>query len=93
MVRRKENKVIIKIIALLAGLLNLLGFGFSGGGFYTIDATTVESRDGIVIFEDDDGNVWEAYGDFSGDSVVLVMNNHGTPEIEDDEIAGFWRQK
>lgn len=81
----------MRIIAIMLGLLNML-YGLSGcnRGLYSLDATVVESKNGVVVFEASDGNVWEAYGDFDGESVVLVMNDCGTPEAEDDEVVGFF---
>ena len=80
----------MRIIVIILGLLNILGFSGCGRGLYSLDATVVESRDGIVVFEASDGNVWEACGEYDGESVILVMNNHGTPEVEDDEVVGFF---
>lgn len=81
----------MRIIAIMLGLLNMLiGFSGCGRGLYSLDATVVKSRDGIVVFEASDGNIWEARGEFDGESVVLVMNDCGTPEAEDDEVVGFF---
>ena len=62
------------------------------GNLRKINATVVEIKQDIVIFEDTTGNLW-AYKDtrekFSlGQDVVLTLNDKGTDFIEDDEIFG-----
>ena len=66
--------------------------------YYTVSAQVcdADTHTDIVTFEDGAGNLWEAYnadGWAIGDSVELLMHNHGTENVTDDEIIGIARGK
>ena len=70
-----------KIIALI--ICGMIAFGF-----YTMSGIVIDTDTEVVVVETSDGNIWEFYGTAEiGDHVVLVMHNHGTADIYDDQIV------
>ena len=66
--------------------------------YYTVSAQVcdADTSTDIVTFEDGAGNLWEAEGTGEwnvGENAELLMHNHGTEKVTDDEIIGIARGK
>ena len=94
-----KNVLIVVLIAVLcvcafAGwMIETVATGilYATGAEYAKAAivTSVDRAADAVTFEDCNGNLWEWEGveDWAvGDGAALLMNNHGTKNIYDDEI-------
>ncbi len=86
--------LIIIIAVVLAGGINLLTMNNEESATYTLATCVaeVDEANDAVICKDNDGNLWEFYGCDglqSGDCIDLLMNDHGTPTLYDDEVVGF----
>ena len=62
--------------------------------YYTLSAQVcdADTRTDVVTFEDGSGNLWDAYDAEEwevGEIVELLMHNHGTQDVTDDEIIGI----
>ncbi len=49
------------------------------------------SKDNYAVFQDEDGNSWEAWGRIEeGTSVILWITDNHTAAVEDDVIISIW---
>lgn len=88
-------KVVKKILAICATITISTG-SFAGGSdgsgrtLYQREAVIIEivPEEEIIICEDDEGNIWEFYGEeyAIGKPVSLLMSSNGTEDIRDDII-------
>ena len=79
----------IKKIAIVLGIVLVLGFMWGAESTYTRQATITNSESGIVTAKDNCGYVWQYKGTASvGDSVILVMYDNHTSKVTDDIVKG-----
>lgn len=54
---------------------------------YTTPMTVDYTADGYTILVDEQGYEWDYERELGGERYLAVVNNNGTPEIEDDWIV------
>lgn len=56
-------------------------------GFYPVAGEVIECSNEVSVIETADGNLWECLDDLhTGQNVIMLMYDSGTPVVEDDII-------
>lgn len=60
--------------------------------FYPIVGKVIECNNEVSVIETADGNLWECLDDLhTGQNVIMLMYDNGTPVVDDDIIIHIWR--
>lgn len=95
-----KREVIVEVVLVVVGALGLgmlagIVFGDRTNHAYAaaMVVVQVDTLTDTVTCEDANGNLWQFKGceDWMlGDIAAMMLDDHGTEEIYDDEITGVW---
>ena len=85
----KKIALVLVAIALIACVI---GQVYKLNAYTLTDAVVIEISGDSVLAVDNNGNCWGFYADglTLGDNITLVMNNHHTANVIDDNIINYF---